>query len=294
MTGYVVAPRLGPQSGQLFQGDIFASVPLLRLAHDEGVETEASLAILLTPTCDFALKQDSERRIVCAVEPLDAATPLFARAQEGKVPLHLFLLPPLDNLFAHGGVVRFRRSSPVHADKLERCARVATLDASGVRGMLAAHFRYYARTDIDPTSIHLQVDDPRRLWEVIDAAVAVPGLAERRHALHNALAVAIEAIARHHGISVTSLDAALAWLTLLTAKDALPAATRDIVHTLNGERANLIALYGVVPRDLERHRPILDDMAAALERVALLLQERDPYQITDKDLRRIGLANLLR
>jgi len=35
-------------------------------------------------------------------------------------------------------------------------------------------------------------------------------------------------------------------------------------------------------------------MVAALERVALLLQERDPYQVTDKDLRRIGLANLLR
>jgi len=123
MTGYIVPPRLGPQSGQLFQGDIFASVPLLRLVHDEEVETEASLAILLTPTCDFALKQDSERRTVCAVEPLDAATPLFARVQEGKVPLHLFLLPPLDTLFAYGGAVHFRRSSPVHANLLERCAR---------------------------------------------------------------------------------------------------------------------------------------------------------------------------
>jgi len=294
MTGYVVAPRLGSQSGQLFQGDVFASVPLLRLAHDDEVETEASLAILLTPTCDFALKQDSERRIVCAVEPLDTATPLFARVQEGKVPLHLFLLPPLDTLFAHGGVVHFHRSSPVHADRLDRCARVAALNASGVRDLLAAHFRYYTRTDIDPTSIQLQVDDPRRLWEAIDAAVAMPGLAERRHALHDALAVAVEAIARHHGIGVTSLDAALAWLTLLTAKEALPATTRDIIHMLNGERASLVALYNIVPRDLERHKPAFDGMAAALERVALLLQERNPYQITDKDLRRIGLANLLR
>ena len=294
MTGYIVPPRLGPQSGQLFQGDIFASVPLLRLVHDEEVETEASLAILLTPTCDFALKQDSERRTVCAVEPLDAATPLFARVQEGKVPLHLFLLPPLDTLFAYGGAVHFRRSSPVHANLLERCARVATLDASGVRDLLAAHFRYYARTGIDPTSIQLQVDDPRRLWEAIDAAVAVPGLAERRPALHNALAVAVEAVARHHGIGATSRDAALAWLTLLTAKEALPATTRDIIHMLNGERASLVALYSVVPRDLERHKPAFDGMVAALERVALLLQERDPYQVTDKDLRRIGLANLLR
>ncbi len=294
MTGYIVPPRLGPQSGQLFQGDIFASVPLLRLAYDEKVETEVSLAILLTPTCDFALKQDSERRTVCAVEPLDPATPLFARIQEGKVPLHLFLLPPLDNLFAHGGAVHFRRSSPVHANLLERCTQVATLDASGVRDMLAAHFRYYARTDIDPTSIQLQVDDPRRLWEAIDAAVAVPGLAERRHALHDALTVAVEAVARHHGIDATSLDAALAWLTILTAKDVLPLMTRDTVRMLNEERVSLVALYRVVPRDLERHKPILDGMVAALERVAFLLQERDPYQITDKDLRRIGLANLLR
>jgi len=173
-------------------------------------------------------------------------------------------------------------------------ARVATLDASGVRDLLAAHFRYYARTGIDPTSIQLQVDDPRRLWEAIDAAVAVPGLAERRHALHNALAVAVEAVARHHGIGATSRDAALAWLTLLTAKEALPATTRDIIHMLNGERASLVALYSVVPRDLERHKPAFDGMVAALERVALLLQERDPYQVTDKDLRRIGLANLLR
>jgi len=63
---------------------------------------------------------------------------------------------------------------------------------------------------------------------------------------------------------------------------------------LNGERVSLIALYSVVPRDLERHKPAFDGMAAALEQVALLLQERDPYQITNKDLRRIGLANLLR
>ena len=294
MTGYIVAPRLGPQSGQLFQGDIFASVPLLHSTPDGNGDSESSFAILLTPTCDFALKHDSERRIVCAVEPLDPATPLFARVQEGKVPLHIFLLPPLDNLFAYGGVVHFRQTSPVHVGRLDRCARAATLDASGVRGMLAAHFRYYTRTDIDSTSIQLQVDDPRRLWEAIDAAVAVPGLAERRHALQHTLTVAVEAVARHHGIGATSLDAALAWLTILTERGALSTATRDVVYALNEGRANLIALYGVVPRDLDRHKPIIESIAAALERVALLLQERDPYQITDKDLRRIGLANLLR
>jgi hypothetical protein len=46
---------------------------------------------------------------------------------------------------------------------------------------------------------------------------------------------------------------------------------------LNEERVSLVALYGVVPRDLARHKPILDGMVTALERAALLLQESDPY-----------------
>ncbi len=294
MTGYVVAPRLGPQSGQLLQGDVFASVPLSRPTPDGGVEIETSTAVLLTPTCDFALKHDSDLRTVYAVDPLDPATTIFARVQEGKVPLHLSALPSLDALFVHGAVVRFRHPSSIHARVLERCARVGTLDASGLRDLLATQFRYYTRTDIDPSSIQPQVDDPRRLWEAIDAAAAVPGLAERRHALQSALAVSVEAVACHHGIGAASLDAILAWLTLLSAKEALPPTTRGVVRALNEWRATLIALYAVIPRDLEPRRPELGDMAAALERVALLLQERDPYQITDKDLRRIGLANLLR
>ncbi len=294
MTGYVVAPRLGPQSGQILQGDVFASVPLPRPTPEGGVEIETSAAILLTPTCDFALKHGSDLHTVYAVDPLDPATAIFARVQEGRVPLHLSALPPSDALFAHGAVVRFRHPSSIHIGMLERCARVATLDASGLRDLLAAQFRYYTRTDIDPSSIQLQVDDPRLLWEAIDAAAAVPGLAERRHALQNALAISVDAVARHHGIGGASLDAALAWLTLLSAKEALPPTTRDVVRALNEERANLIALYAVIPRDLEPRRPEIEDMVAALERVALLLQERDPYQITDKDLRRIGLTNLLR
>lgn len=294
MIGYIVAPRLAPQGAQIFQGDLLASAPILQpMESGEAVSIE-SPAVVLTPTCDFALKAGHEERAVVAIERLDPGSPLPQRLREGSGPLHLLLLPPFAPLLPAGGVVNFRRVSPLHAARLAACPRAATLSAPGVRALLAAHWQYYARVALDPTSIVLPSDDPRLLWEALDAATAVPGLAEQRHTLSQALEVAIVALARHHGMGSGGLDATMARLTILSDRRILPPASQEAVATLEAVRTTLIDLYGVLPRDLQRHVATFQHLAAGLESLAFFLQEPQPLQLTAPLLRAAGLANLLR
>jgi hypothetical protein len=292
--GYVASPRLAPPGAQLYQGDIFAAVPLLHPTADGKVLRQESPGLVLTPTCDFALKGGHEHRVVVAIDPLEPDNPLLMDPARRPVPLHLLLLPPLDALFPTGGVVNFRRVSPIHATRLEACARLATLTAEGVRQLLAAHWRYHARVDLDASSVVLPPDDPRLLWEALDAATAVPSLAERRDSLSKALEVAVAALSRHHGMSANAVDATMARLKLLSERNVLPPATRDVVGTLDTARMTLIELYRRLPRDLQSQTATFQNLAANLEEIALLLQEPLPLQITAQLLRDAGLANLLR
>jgi hypothetical protein len=292
--GYIAPPRLASRGAQLLQGDILASAPILQPVESGEAVSFASPALVLTPTCDFALKTGHEQRAVVAIERLDPHSPLLERLRDGTLPLHHSYLPPLDALFPAGGVVNFRRISPIHAARLAACPRVATLTAGGVRALLAAHWRYYARVDVDAASVTLPTDDPRLLWEALDAAAALPGLAERRWALSTALEGAIAALARHHGMGTSSSDASMARLTLLSDKGVLPPATRSAVAALDNVRTTLIALYQVVPRDPQSRASIFQDVVAQLESIAVLLQEAQPLQLTPHLLREAGLANLLR
>ncbi|MCL4540841.1 MAG: hypothetical protein M1396_00630 [Chloroflexi bacterium] len=129
-SGYITAPRLVPR-GQHLQGDIFEAVPFLVPTAHGSAEIEKLLAILLTPTCDFAVKTGGDLRQVYAIEVLTLDSPLRQQFAKDVVPHHVFPLPLLDPFLPHGGAVHLRRVSPVHAEQLETSTRVATLNESG-------------------------------------------------------------------------------------------------------------------------------------------------------------------
>jgi hypothetical protein len=291
--GYFVPPRLAGPGQQLMQGDVFVPIPCPRPAPDGTSIFESSPVILLTPTCDFALKESEPERHIAPIEPLAPDDPRLTRWQV-VVSRHLLLLPPLPDLLPHGGLIHFRRSTSVHADSLERATRVATLNEAALRSLLAAHTTYYTRATINPNTVPIAQDDPRLLWQAIDAAEAVASLAERRHALQQALAVAVQALARHHGIVAPSPEAALAWLPLLAERDVLPLSSAAAVACLVDVERTLRALYQVLPANLESHRTQLDQVVDQLERLGAVLQERHPLQLTPALLREAGLANLIR
>ena len=191
------------------QGDLIVGAPLLQPQSDGGVHIEPALAIAITATCDYALKGGSSERMLVPVEVLAPDDKRLQRWQDQAiaggpidVPIANLYLPRLADYLPVGGLITFRQAFPIHAVELGRHDRIATLNQYGVRSLLRAHFRFYARLDIALAHIELMPDDPRRLWQAIDTANAVPSLADRRHKLETAVDAAIEAIAHHHGIKV--------------------------------------------------------------------------------------------
>jgi hypothetical protein len=294
VTAWIGAPRLRPAGGQLLQGDLFAAVPLPRPEPDGTATTEAGPALLLTPTCDFAVRAGEPVRQLVPVEPLAAADPRPARWGTGPVPWHLHPLPPEPIALPHGGVAHFRRTAPLHPDRLAACHRVATLDAAGLRAFLAAHATYHTRARFDPAQLPIGPDDPRLLWAVVDAARAEPSLVARRPLLERALATAVEALAAHHGLARPSPEAALVRLLRLAEAGLLPDASREAALDLDALRNTILGLYRDDPKGLAGRADEITLVADRLERLAAILQEPHPHQITEAEVRRAGLGNLLR
>ncbi|GAC1519751.1 MAG: hypothetical protein NVS2B16_26320 [Chloroflexota bacterium] len=290
---YIVPPRLADTRGQHMQGDVFKDVPFLH-AGPRGTHTLAlQWGLLLTPTCDFALKDDHVERQLVPIQPGDYARH-YQEGAASPVPLHLFLLPPLAGDLPTGAVINFRRAQEVHAQELERATRVATLGEINLRRLLAAHTTYFTRAAIDPSNLPIAPDDPRVLWRAIDDVHTISSAVERRTALEKALAIAIRGIARHHGIAAPTEAGALVWLEELSRQKILPVRTRKVVRELGKAQKLLLGLYRITPRELsqkeEEYRLILNQ----LEGAGSVLQERAPKQVTPQDLRTRGLANLLR
>ncbi|MGI8826396.1 MAG: hypothetical protein ACR2JC_12250 [Chloroflexota bacterium] len=292
--GYIAPPRLLADGGQFMQGDVFKDVPFSCVELDGTVTLASTWAILLTPTWDFALKATHLERQVAPIEPLVESDARPDTWKSSAPPRQLLLLPPLVNHLPEGGIVHFRRAQQIHAHHLQQASRVATLDDNCLRLLLAAHTAYYTRAAINSETIPVATDDPRVLWRVIDEAQAVPGLAARRTALENAIQVAIQATARHHGISAPSPAMALVWLEELARHKAIPVATRKLVRVLGRAQKTLLNLYRVIPANLSQHEAGYRQLIDQLEGVGALLQDPDPKQLTPESLRTAGLANLLR
>jgi hypothetical protein len=290
---YIVPPRLAGADGQYMQGDVFRDVPFLNMCADGSPTVESEWGLLLTPTCDFALKDDHPERHLIPVEPVGPVSE-DREATSPRLPLHLLPLSPLSQHLPHGAVVNFRRAQQVPAQRLQLATRVATLNHGALRQCLAAHTTYYTRSSVDPSAIDVPADDPRLLWQAIDSAHAIPGLAAKRSTLDGVLAVAIRALARHHGVHAPSDAAALVWLEVLTKQKLLPPSSRKAVRGLSRAQKTLLALYKVTPKDLGQKDAEYRLLFQELERVGTILQERSPRQVTAEDLRSRGLANLLR
>jgi len=286
---YIVPPRLVDSDGQIMQGDVFHGIPFAHLLPDSDTVPVYAAAILLTPTCDFALKGKHPER---QVAPIEAVT---ADAGVGVPPLprHLLFLPPLADLLPHGGLLHFRRIVTIHADALTVGNRVATLDASGLRVLLAAQTTYYTRSSIDPAALPLTADDPRLLWEAIDRAQRHSRLAAVRAGLEQATALAIRALLYHHGLRTESAAQSLVLLEQFAQHHAFPKRSIDATDILAQAQTTLRELYAVTPADLPAQHQRLDELATDLDKVGLLLQEAQPLQVTNALLRERGLSNIL-
>jgi hypothetical protein len=269
-------------------GDVFKDIPLPRVNRRYVRRRLEQVAILLTPTCDFALKAEHAERQVAPVEVLAHDD---HRIADQESPLHVFPVPPLEGLLPHGGLVQFRRAAPVHRDTLEQAERAATLDAAGVRSLLAAHTTYYTRGRTDPAHVPISPDDPRLLWEAIDAS-NVPSMTYRRDSLDEAVQLATLALARHHGVAA-SATRALVLLEEFVKHNILALSSHDVVRILSEAQALLLESYLQSPAELRYRRADLDHLAVRLEQLAEVLQERYPQQLSPGVLRDAGLPNLL-
>jgi hypothetical protein len=288
--GYVSPERLGgtaaPAMPQRLQGDLLGGAAAAAVS--------SVAAILLTPTCDVALKADAGVRHLAPVTPLADDDLRPATWTGGQPPLHLCRLARCEPHWPGGALVAFRGTIAVAAATVEEAPRLASLDAVGLRQLLARHTTYWTRAAVAPEAIPLPPDDPRVLWAAVDAARAVPGLAARRHALVAALETAIVALARHHGIGVPSTRAAVLWLRRLTAVGVLPPATGAALERLGAIESTLDGLLDATPAMLGPQEAKFMAIAADLDAVAATLQARDPVQVTPQRLKAAGLANLLR
>lgn len=281
---YIAAARLDP-AGQHFQGDIFAAALLLQSTPEGGVHAALHPAILLTPTCDFALKAGGDTRQLCAIEVFAADSLLRAQFAQNVVPQHVVPLPPLDPLLPHGGAVLLRRASPVHAAQVDALARATTLNEAGLRALLVGHARYYLRTAIDGAQIKFPADDPRVLWSAIDDAAAERKFIAKRDAVEWALELAIAALAQHHGVAAPSVAISLSRLHAIAERKAASAAACSAINTLVGMEQTLKDIYQHPPRDSASLHPVLERVLTDLERVARVLQEQDPAQFNEQRYR---------
>lgn len=270
------------------QGDVFRDIPLSHLLPNPDHHQPVA-ALMLTPTCDFALKGEHPERHIVAAEPL----PRHSGDSKSATPRHILLLPALSGLLPYGGFLNFRRVVTIHNDVLESRKRAATLNADGLRTLLAAQTTYYTRSSVDPAAISLMPDDPRPLWQAIDCANGLPGFASQRAALEEATTLAIRALLYYHGLKTDSPAQALVLLEYCAQHEVFPPTSVEATHLLTEAQSTLKALYAVTPAELPRQRRAFDRLNANLEEIALVLQEPRPLQITATLLREKGLGNIL-
>lgn len=282
--GYIAASRLEP-TGRRFQGDIFAAAPLIQPTEEGGAHAALHPAILLTPTCDFALKAGGDVRQLCAIEVFTLDSPLRAQFAQDVVPQHVVPLPPLDPLLPHGGAVLLRRASPVHAALVDTLTRVTTLNEAGLRALLVGHTRYYLRTAIDGAPVRLSADDPRLLWSAIDDAAAGRKFIAKRDAVERALERTIAALAQYHGVAAPSVAISLSRLNAIAERAAASPAACAAIDMLVGMEGTLRDIYLHPPRDPTSLLPFLEGVLIDLEWVARVLQEQNPAQFDERRYR---------
>lgn len=286
---YVIPPRLLESGGQIMQGDVFRDISFGNLLPGAGEDIVYAAGILLTPTCDFALKGSHPERQLAPVEALPAA----ARDGVVRTPHHLLFLPPLQELLPYGGVLHFRRIVTIHADALVPANRPATLNASGLRALLAAQTTYYTRSAVDPTEVPLTADDPRLLWEAIDRARSCSKLSAMRAGLERTTAIAIRALLYHHGLRTDSPAQSLVLLEELSRHGVFPEGTAGATGILTGAQSTLKGLYALLPARLSSQVQRMQNLATELEEVGRMLQEPHPLQVTSTLLREHRLENIL-
>jgi hypothetical protein len=282
--GYVTAPRLDAL-GQRYQGDIVLQAPCILPLPDGGVSHAVGPAILLTPTCDFAMKTGGEMRLLFAIEAFTPGSALRQQFAQNVVPQHAVPLPPLEAFWPLGGAVLLRRPSPMRAALFATLRRVATLNEPGLRALLVGHTRYYLRTVIDGLQVPVPLDDPRPLWSAIDDAGMERRFIARRDAVNHAMEVAIGALAQHHGVTAVSTALSLYRLQAVAARSAISVAACDAVQMLLAAEQTLKAIYQQPPRDPNRVEQTLRGILDDLEQVGMVLQERDPRQFSEQQYR---------
>lgn len=281
---YIVASRLDP-SGQRYQGDIFAAAPFLSPTADGRVEIETRPAILLTPTCDFALKTGSGLRQLHAIAVFEPDNPLLRQFRQGIVPQHVVPLPPLPPFMPQGGAALMRHSSPIHTARLERLERVTTLNEVGLRSLLKGHTRYYLRLVIDAAQVPIPPDDPRRLWGALDAVADARGFDNKRDAVMEALKIAITAVAQHYGVTAPTHGVSLYRLRALSEKGAVSVLGRQAIDKMVAMEGGLVEVYRHPPRDKTSSAPLVDRCLVDLAEAAWVLQERDAPQFPESKYR---------
>jgi hypothetical protein len=283
-SGYILPLRLDP-TGQRYQGDIFVGAPILcpLPAGDTSVETHP--AVLLSPTCDFALKASGDIRQICAIEVFTVESPLRQQFAQNVAPQHVVPLPPLDPLLPHGGAVLLRRASAIHVQQLDALIRVATVDAAGLRSLLVGHTRYYLRAIIDGAQLAIPPDDPRLLWDAIDAALGERRFVMKRDAVARALELAIAALAQHHGVKAPNTAISLNRLSAVAVREAVSPPACVAIRTLVATVRRLEAIYLAPPNDPASSLPVLNRLVTELEGVGRVLQERNPSQFSEQQYR---------
>lgn len=278
--------------GQRYQGDIFTAAPFMYPQADGTAQVESHPAILLTPTCDFALKHDNSIRQLHAIEILDPHSDMLMKIEANQIPQHIHPLPPLLPLMANGGAVLMRQSALIHAEQLAGLQRVTTLNERGLRSLLVGHARYYSRLLVDGAAIPIPADDPRLLWTAIDDAANQTKLVFKRDALWSAMEVASAAMAIHYGLIADKKmqGVGLQRLEALAEKEAassLSARTGEAIRQLVDVRRTLNGMYGAPPRDTSTLAPEMDRLCATLEQIAVALQEPNPPQVNEAKYRAI-------
>jgi hypothetical protein len=276
------------QGGLLMQGDLLIEVPFLQPQADGTATTTRGLALLLTPTCDFALKSNHPTRHVVPIAPLEPDKPL----PSGNMPLHLHRVPILAPQLADGGLVNFRGLTSVHHDALATCTRAATLDETGWRGLIAAYTHYRTRLPIDAASIELPVDDPRRIWAINQEALSATKLTDAREALQKSVETAATALLAHHGVHATNVNQAFVLLAEMRTRGMFPESTARVGEFCEEIYASLGKLYMTPVADYARVKPDIKRMLEQLDQVGAVLQEVDAPQYDRKKFKEFGIGNV--
>jgi len=288
VSSWISDHRLAAQNVLLMQGDLLIEVPFLQPQADGTSTTTRGLAILLTPTCDFALKGNHSIRHVVPLIPSDPDKP----RPSGNMPLHLHAVPTLIPQLADGGLVNFRGLTPVHHEALVTCTRAATFDEAGWRELIAAYTHYRTRLPIDMASLQLPLDDPRRIWTINQEALSATKLSIAREALQQSVEIAATALLVHHGVHTTNANQAIALLAEMRSRDMLPESTARAGESCETIYTSLRALYMTPVADYARVKPEIKRMLDQLDQVGIVLQEADAPQYDRKTFNEFGIGNV--